>query len=90
MFCIMKSSGCKFPTRLESDVWRNLNESINRISKFIGKVIPVILSLYSPTLFFFEKEVYFSSVDGIQFNSPSKQASCLIINAHHTLEDYEI
>ena len=75
---------------MASDVWRNLNESINRISKFIGKVFPVSLSLYSPTLIFFEKEIYFSSVDGIQFNSPSKQASCLIINAHHTLEDYEI
>ena len=39
-----------------------MNESKNRISKFIGKVDP-LPSSYSPTLIFFENEIYIFEVD---------------------------
>ena len=58
-FVLWKSSGDKFETRLASDVWRNLNESINRISKVISA------PLISSTLIFLLNVIYFSSVDGI-------------------------
>ena len=72
-----KSSGCKFFTRLARLVWRNLNESINLNSILSDTVFPSLF-WYSSTFTFFEKEIYFSSVEGIHVKSPFILDNCLI------------
>ena len=77
-FVFWKSDGWRFQTRLANDVWRNLKESINRISRLIFTFSPVFRDLYWSTFIFLENEIFFSSVDGIQVNSPFTFESCLI------------
>ena len=78
VFCILKTFSSRFPTSFLRPGWRNLKESINRSSKFKFTFFHVFLDTYSSTLIFFENEIYFSSVVGIQVSSPSTFDNCLI------------